>query len=122
MFSRGGLERALGEAGFRVLSWHRVFESYLITAMALGLKARARLPRPAADLVWAVLHSRPLRWAMAPVFRIVDAVLGGSSVTVVAAPIPDAGASRAPAAGAARVPDSDASPAPDAGAAPVPAP
>ena len=86
VFGRATLERALNRAGFRIVKTHRVFETYLITALSLGLMARESLPGPVARAVWSGLHFRGTRLAMEPVWRILDRWLGGSSLAVVAEP------------------------------------
>jgi SAM-dependent methyltransferase len=84
LFTQARLGDLLSEAGFRVLGRRWVYESYLITAMALSLVARERLPRALADVVWTLLHARPVRLVMAVPFRVLDRALGGCWVTFVA--------------------------------------
>lgn len=84
LFTTATLERVLGQAGFRVLERTWISESYLISAMYLGLLARERLPRRAADALWTLAHARPLRVLAAPWFRLADRALGGCWLTVVA--------------------------------------
>jgi SAM-dependent methyltransferase len=84
VFSHRTLADALTRAGFRVVGGGRVFETYLIIAMAAGLWSRERLPAPLADVVWAALHARPTRLLATPIFAVLDRLLGGSSVAVVA--------------------------------------
>ncbi len=86
VFTRATLADALARAGFELVGWHRVFETYLITALTLGLAAKERLPRPVAAAVWGLLHARPLRLAIAPVFAGLDAAFGASSLTAIATP------------------------------------
>lgn len=84
VFTRARLGEILDEAGYRVVSSHWIYESYLITAMALGLMARDALPGPASELLWGALHARPLRLLMAAPFRALDRALDGCWITVVA--------------------------------------
>ncbi|MFN2251095.1 MAG: class I SAM-dependent methyltransferase [Anaerolineae bacterium] len=96
VFTRRRLADLLRDAGFRVLGRHYIYESYLITAMAAGLVARERLPAPLADVVWGLLHARPLRLLMAPAFRAADHLLGGCWVTLVAEAVAPGGDESAP--------------------------
>jgi SAM-dependent methyltransferase len=84
VFDRDTLRGLLASCGFRVLFCTWISESYLITAMHLGLLAREHLPRPAADAAWTALHARPVRLAAAPAFRRLDRAAGGCWLTVVA--------------------------------------
>jgi hypothetical protein len=84
VFSRPSLDLVLENAGFRPVATARVFETYLITALTLGLMARERWPRLPAAVAWGVLHARITRLAMAGPWRLADRVLGPSSVAVVA--------------------------------------
>lgn len=84
VFTRATLADTLRRAGYEVLGTARVFETYLITALSLGLLAREHLPRSVAHLAWAGLHARGTRLAMVPVFSGLDRVLGPSSLAIVA--------------------------------------
>lgn len=84
VFSTRSLERALEATGYRVLWKGWVHEGYLISALSLTLIARERLPGPVAAIVRALLHARPVREAMRPVFRALDERWGGSAITVLA--------------------------------------
>ena len=86
VFTRTSLTRLLAGAGFAIESWHRVFETYLITALTLALAARRHAPPPAARAVWLWLHARPVRLGMEPVFAALDRAGGASSMAVVAVP------------------------------------
>lgn len=94
VFTRATLQRVLEAAGFRVVAWSWISESYLITAMHVALVARERLPRPLAEVVWSLAHARPLRLAAAPLFRRLDRRAGGCWLTVVAARCDSAGGAR----------------------------
>lgn len=85
VFDRSSLERLLDSAGFRILCWSWKSESYLISAMHVGLIGREVLPRRMADAVWATVHARPARMLAAPIFRWLDRAAGGCWITVVAA-------------------------------------
>jgi len=84
VYTHETLERLLSTAGFQAVAWRYTSESYLITAMAVSQAARELLPRPAAALVHAALHARPVRLLMRPVFAALDRLLGGCWATVVA--------------------------------------
>lgn len=86
VFTRATLSGALERAGFELVGWHRVFETYLITALTIGLDARERLPRPIAEALWGLLHARPVRLVLAPVFAVLDRAFGASSLTAVGTP------------------------------------
>ena len=84
VFSEAGLETLLNTNGFSVVWKGWVHESYLITALTLTHEARERLPGPLATLVRTLLHARPLRELMRPIFRILDHRFGGSALTIIA--------------------------------------
>jgi 2-polyprenyl-3-methyl-5-hydroxy-6-metoxy-1,4-benzoquinol methylase len=84
IFERDTLASLLRSCGFHPVAWTWISESYLITAMHLGLLARERLPRPVASAAWSAVHARPVRLAAAPVFRRLDRWAGGCWLTVVA--------------------------------------
>ncbi len=84
VFSESGLKALLEANGFDVVWKGWVHESYLISALAVTHLAREHLPAPLASFVRAVLHLRPLREVLRPVFRRLDARLGGCALTLVA--------------------------------------
>lgn len=92
VFDRAGLDALLRRAGFRPVAVTHTFESYLISALALTLLARERLPRPWPAVVRTALHLRPLRWAMRPLFSLLDRRLGGCALTWVAVREPEVAA------------------------------
>jgi len=84
VFSRASLTALLDRSGFTVVGWRYVSEAYLITALALSIAARERLPSRAGGAVRTAIHFRPLRELMRPIFAVLDRALGGCSVTVIA--------------------------------------
>ena len=90
VFSRASLETLLERAGFEVERWAWLQESWLITALAASLAAKERWPTPAAEGLRRALHLRPLREAMRPTFHVLDRMLGGCAITVVARRPPEA--------------------------------
>ena len=84
VFSEDGLVAFLRAGGFDLVWKGWVHESYLISAMSIGQIAHALLPAPVASLVRDLVHARPLRELVRPVFRALDWRLGGCALTVVA--------------------------------------
>ena len=84
VFSRTTLLRVVEAAGFRPLEWHRVFETYLISALTLSLWAEEALPKPAETTLRQVLHLRPVRLVADPIWRGLDHLFGAASLTLVA--------------------------------------
>ena len=84
VFSHATLDALLARAGFRVVERVWIYESYLVTALALTLLSGDRLPRRVAGAVGWLLHIRPVRLAAAPLFRWLDRRFESCAVTVVA--------------------------------------
>ncbi len=84
VFERATLQRVVERAGFRPAGWRYLSEGYLLTAMAAAQACKVAAPPPVARAVHAVLHARPVRLAMQPLFAVLDRALGGGWVTLVA--------------------------------------
>jgi len=84
VFERATLQRSVEAAGFRIAGWRHLSEGYLLTALAIALAAKDGLPPRLARVVGALVHARPVRLAMQPLFALLDRALGGGWVTLVA--------------------------------------
>lgn len=84
VFERATLRRSVEAAGFQCAGWRYLSEGYLLTALAIALAAKDALPPWLARPVGALVHARPVRLAMQPPFALLDRVLGGGWVTLVA--------------------------------------